>query len=84
MAKSLTAASFVRSLVDVDRPYTYVYNDKTKFGRSIKVTGWKLPQYKTAKRVLENAGFTVTISAHKHTAMIFRPDYTQYRLHVKN
>jgi hypothetical protein len=56
------AADVIRALMVVTKTGGRLYSDKTKFGRSIKVTGWPDYAYETAVRVLERYGYEATIS----------------------
>ena len=88
LSKKPTASELVRMLktsYDGAR-YSYFYNDKTSFGRSIKVTGWDLQKYEIAKLLLERHGYQVKLRKLKSWPMsrYTRKDTSKYiyRLHV--
>ncbi len=56
------AMRYVRALAGYD---VGIYNDKIKNGRSFKVWGWTVKDYKDAKAAMELAGFTVKVRTSK-------------------
>jgi hypothetical protein len=72
-----TAAQLVRILVKVKGDRTWVYNDKLRTGRSIKVCGWKRKDAELAKAVLETHGYKVKIRT-------ILGERKVHRLHVTN
>ncbi len=88
LSEKPTASELVRMLkaaYDESR-YSYFYNDKTTFGRSIKVTGWNLQKYEVARMLLEKHGYVVKLRKIKSRPMsrYTRKDTGKYiyRLHV--
>ena len=56
------ASRLVREYARKQNPNCHVFNDRLVSGaRSIKVWGWKLPQYKRVKAQLDTQGYTVKI-----------------------
>lgn len=76
-----TAAQIVRALVTLEGKGRWVYNDKTKFGRSIKV--WGAPKEFTdgCAAVLEAKGFKVKVVKTSYSPFYLRNTRT-YRIHV--
>lgn len=58
---TLPAAKLVRSLMNVTGCGTFMFSDKTTFGRSIKVWNVNDTFYVEAQRVLTQHGYTVKI-----------------------
>jgi hypothetical protein len=82
-----TAAQLVRSLAKFkgDNTFRRIYNDRIKFGRSIKVCGWKKENYEQAKFLLETHGYTVKIRTIKydgHQVGYFGRKRKVRRLHI--
>ena len=85
MTKTVTASKIVRALVKLSPPefgYVYVYNDKTSFGHSIKVTRWSHAQYSNAARFLQHCGFEVKIRSLPRSGRWGCPTRMVHRLHV--
>ena len=61
MNKNKRAADVIRALMTVTKTGIRLYSDKTKFGRSIKVTGWSDYAYETALRVLDRHCYNAQI-----------------------
>ena len=76
------AADFVRSLMIVTKTGGRLYSDKTKFGRSIKVTGWSDYAYETAVRVLDRYGYESKIVTNVRTERRVGKKYRVVRLYV--
>lgn len=59
--KNRSPAKLVRSLMTITGQGWRMFNDKTRFGRSIKVWGVKDDFYKAAQEILMKHGYTVKI-----------------------
>ena len=60
----LNPAKIVRSFVNKD---VTVYNDKINKGRSIKVSGYTVEDYKEIIQALEKEGYTVKVKVTQNT-----------------
>ncbi len=60
--RTTRAMQYVRALAVSDAS---IYNDKVKYGRSIKVWGWTKQDYDNVAAAMELAGFTVKVRTSK-------------------
>ena len=57
----IAASKIVRALDTLKGRESTIFNDKTTFGRSIKVWGWSEIDYTDAKAHLEDIGYKVKV-----------------------
>lgn len=77
----VSAAQIVRALVTLEGKRRWIFNDKTKFGRSIKVWGAPKEFTEGCAAVLEAKGFKVKVVKTPYSPIYLRNRPT-YRIHV--
>lgn len=59
--KKISPTKLVRAFMTINRKGTYLFSDRTNFGRSIKVWGFSTFDYEDCAKIIRNHGYEVKI-----------------------